>query len=374
MWLAVALAAHAQTCDVKALTQALTDAGPAAAGKAYADLAACDPKAGMNAAPDAFKRLLAGPNGDAAALAAVKIGAWQPVRDWIPTLEPDERSRTINKLGQTCDVKEVPAFFVESAKVLGDKFYTDRWYAGLDECRDAAVRELLRAEVARPTRDAIRFKSVLETYSRNLGPDAVPVLEALLADHKEPETSSYIVESFADAAGVGSAAGANPDATAKAVAALVKVAPSLPTQAVDKARPTLLALGAEIESDKLAAVRYKDVAKADGGLVYGVVVAEVATCKKGDKRVQYHHAQVLDTGHTWPDQVADRIGADLAGNFELRLAESCKGTGTVKTVTSPTPLKDTAAYNTWIDATLKELQKENPVQKAKVEPHDPLKI
>lgn len=374
MWLALALAAQAQTCDAKALTKALAEAGPASTGKAFAELAACDPKAATAAAPEAFKRTLAGPNGDAAVLAAVKIGAWQAVRDWVPSLMSDERSSTINKLGQSCDVKEVPAFFIDSAKVLGDSFYSDRWYAGLDDCREASVRELLRAELAKPVKDPIRFKSVLDTYSRNLGADAVPVLKALLGDQKNPELATYIVESFADAAGVGSANGANADATGKAVAAIQEVAPSLPGAAVDKARQTLLALGAELESDKLAAVRYKDVAKADGGLTYGVVLAEIATCKKGDTKVQYHHAQLLDTGHTWPDQVGDRVGGQLAGAFELKLAESCKGTGTTKVVTSDVPFKDNGAYQAWVDARLKELQKENPVEKAKVVPHDPLKI
>lgn len=375
MWIALVLAAQAQTCDAKALQKQLADAAPNASGKAYAELAACDANAAKVAAPDVFKKVLAGPDGDVAVLAAVKVGAWQPVRDWLPLQQPDETSSAINALGQKCDTKEVPAFFLETEKTLGEKFWTDRWYAGLDECKDPGVRALLEREMGKPTRDPIRFKKILETYSRNLGPDAIPALKKLATEQKDPEVATYVVESFADAAGVGREGGTTPEATQAAAAALVEVAPSLPEKALEKARQTLLALGAEAESDKLVAVRYKERAQPDGGLLYGVAVAEIATCKKGDKRVQIHHAQVLDTGHTWPDQVKDRIAGSLEGAFEMRLAESCKGTGTTEVVTPDAPFEDANAYKKWADEQAGELQKKNAdVKKTKVQAHDALRI
>lgn len=375
MWLALVLAAHAQTCDAKALQKQVVDAAPNATAKAYVELAACDAAAARAAAPDAFKKILSGADADAAILAAVKVGASQVVRDWLPAQQPDERSAAIDALGGKCDVKEVPTFFLETEKALGEKFWTDRWYAGLDECRDPAVRALLEREMVKPTKDPIRFKKILETYSRNLGPDAIPALKKLATEQKDPEVATYVVESFADAAGVGGEAGTTPAVTQAAANALVEVAPALPEKAQEKARQTLLALGAEAESDKLVAVRYKDRLQADGGLLYGVAVAEVATCKKGDKRVLIHHAQVLDSGHTWPDQVKERIESGLPGAFQMRLAEACKGTGTNEIVVSEAPLKDSAAYKAWADEQTKAFQKTHADVKPKAAPtHDPLRI
>jgi hypothetical protein len=146
MWLAlVALCVNlavpsshaAPTCDVKALGKALTEAVPNQAGKAFAELAACDPAAANKAAPEAFKKILAGETGDAAVVVAIGVGAGESVRAWVNVQEPDDRSRTISKLGEKCDQAGVPAFFLDTATTLGEKFWTDRWSRGLDDCRQS---------------------------------------------------------------------------------------------------------------------------------------------------------------------------------------------------------------------------------------------
>ncbi|MFZ5477091.1 MAG: hypothetical protein ACOZNI_09980 [Myxococcota bacterium] len=368
MWLALALSAHAApTCDAKALAKALTDAGPQAAGKAYADLAACDAAAAKTAAPEAFKKVLAGPNGDLAVVAALQVGAGQVVRDWMTGLQPDERPTTINKLGQTCNVKEVPPFFVETEKQLGAKFWSERWYAGLDECRDPAVQELLKANLGRAGTDRTLFFGILEAWAKNLGKAAVPELAGLLKDQKDPEIATYIVNAFASAA-LGDA-----EATKQAIAAIKEAAPTLPEKAVEQARTTLLALDAEADADRLAAVRYKDRLQGNGGLLYGVVVTEVATCKKGDVKVELHHAPIHETGHTWPDQVNERVTPVVQSQLELDLADSCKGTGTTATLTSQ-PLKDMTAYEVWVQEQVTAAGKANAGVKVKVSAEDPLSL
>lgn len=383
MWLALAslLTAHAgpaaapaPTCDVKGLSKTLTEAAPAQSGKAFADLAACDPAAANKAAPDAFKKILAGESGDAAVITAIGVGAGQAVREWVNVQEPDDRSRTISKLGEKCDQKGVPAFFLDMVKAIGDKFWTDRWYRGLDECRDPAIQELLRARISAPGGDRTLFFGVVEVFSRNLGKDAIPTLKAAALAEKDPEMATYLVNAFADATGVGSAAGANPEAVALAVAALNEIAPTLPAKAVDQARTTLLTLGAEADSDKLAAVRHKDVLQASGGLLYGVITAEIATCKKGDTQIALHMAQINDRGQTWPDQLADRIKESIGTTWKLDLGARCKGTSKTETFTPAAPFKDTAAYQVWVDATVRELQKKTPDVKFKNVSEDPLNL
>lgn len=383
MWLALAaLAAQtlvteghaAPACDVKGLAKALAEAAPNQAGTAFADLAACDPAAAKGAAPEAFKKILAGDGGNAAAVVAVRVGAGETVRAWVGGLQPDERSSTISKLGEKCDAAGVPAFFLETHKSLADKFWSERWYRGLDDCRDASVQQLLTGRVADTSGDRAIYKGVLEVYARNLGKDAIPALKASVKEAKDAEVAGFIVDAFANAAGVGREGGPDQEAVKLAVASINEVAPVLPDKAVDQARTTLLSLGAEADSDRLAGIRYKNALQSTGGLLYGVVTTETATCKKGDVRVVIHHAPINEAGRTWPDQVNERIQAAVNGTFDLKLATSCKGTGANESLTPPQPFADAAAYQAWVDEMVREFQKKNPAIKAKLVPHDALTL
>ncbi len=353
---------------------ALAEAGPSATGKAFVDLATCDAVAAKVAAPEAFKRVLAGESGDAAALAAIGAGSFEIVRGWISALEPDDRSRTISKLGQSCGSAAVPTFFLETHAAIGEKFWSDRWYRGLGECRAPAAQDLLRARVSQPITDRVQYNGVLEIFSRNLGKDAIPTLIAAAQAEKEGEVSAFIVNAFADAAGVGRAAGADAEATKLALAALAQLAPTLPEKGVDQARMTVRALGDDPGSDRLVVVRYKDQVQASGGLLYGVIATEIATCKKGDTRIVIHSAMVNESGHAWPDQVAERISPVVTANFKLGLAAACKGTGAVEITTPPTAFKDAAAYTAWVDGHQRDLQKAHVGVKIKVVPEDALTL
>jgi hypothetical protein len=307
-------------------------------------------------------------------IAAIKLGAYPVVRDWFAAQMPDDRAAAIKALGQSCDKTNVPAFFVDTEKTLGPKFWEDRWYRGLVTCRDASVQGLLKGAVEKGSSDHSEFASILEAYSRNLGAGAIPELETLLGNTKDPELATFIVNSFPDAAGVGSVDGANPDAVKQSVAAIMKVAPTLPDLALDQARKTLLALGSEADSDRIAGMRYKAALQPNGGLLYGVFTTEVATCKKGDVKVVTHHATIADTGHTWPDQVGERIDPAVKAGFKLDLAASCKGTGTVTSVTPDAPFKDQAAYQAWVAEQQKDAAKKNPGVKIKDIAENPLNL
>lgn len=361
--LLTATAALAATCDAKALTTALNDAAPSQVGKAYAELVACDPKAAATATSGAFARMLPGDHAVTGLVAAIGAGQAEAARGWVKALESADRSATVKSLGRQCAQAGVPAFFVDSAAAFADKFWTDRWYGGLAECRDRGVQELLRAKVTSGTSDRTQFLGVLETYSRNLGKDAMPTLVSLLGTVTDADLQTFVVGAFADVVR------ADPGSSAAAVSAILAAAPTLTDRGVEQARTTLTTLGAEQESDALVAVRYKSALQPDGGLLYGLWVTEVATCKKGDTKIEVHYAPVSGRAVTWPDQFPERA-APIVESFEADLAARCKGTSTVEVITPKAPFANQDAYKAWVRENLSTVTKAHLDVKVKELEHE----
>ncbi len=374
MWALLIHASFAAACDPKPIEAAFGDISPTAGGDRYVELVACDPVAAAAFAPEAFKKIIAGSGGDAAAVAAIKVGAGGTVLRWVGGLEPDDRGPTLAKLGDACAAPEVPAFFVAAEKSLGDDFYRGRWWAGLDSCRAEPVQELLATAVASRRKDRTLFGGLLGVYARNLGEKAIPMLSELVKAETDTAVTIDIIDAFSDAAGVGDPAGLDAEAAKAADAALRALALTLPDKAADQARKTFLSLNDELEADKQAAVRFRSVLQPQGGLLYGVVGVEVATCKKGDVRVETHHAQLLDTGHTWPDQVMERADDKARTAFAMELAASCKGTSKITLTYSEAPFKDAASYTTWVNARLNEVRTANDGVDVKVLPAPAISI
>lgn len=371
--LAVSIA-NAQTCDVKALRQAVTDASPTGLPSAYAALASCDAAAARSEAPKVFPRALPGDEGNTIARTAISVGAYEDTRKWITGLQSDERSRTVAALGDACGDGDaaVAAFLADTAKALSDRFWTERWYRSLAECRTPEIAELLRKEVQTPSTDRSRFFAVLEVYSRNLGKDAIPQLKALAITIKDPDEQMYVVNAFADAAQVGSESGQDADATKLAIAAIVELAPNLGPKALDQARITLTTLGAPQEADKLAILRYADKKGADGKLHYGAVAIETAACKNGKTNLGIHIGELVEPGVLWPNDVATIAPGAITSTWAFEVASKCKGTGKTEIVLSETPL-DAAALTAWKD---EQARKANnlPADKREVIQEAPLAI
>lgn len=354
--------------ECAALAAEMAEAGPAAVGKLFARLAACDPAAAKTAAPGVFAAAIGGPGGDAAAVAAIQLDLGAALYAWIDGQQPDERSQTIDSLGKACAVEpKVGDFFVAAAAARPDRFASDRWYAGLDECRVPAAGAWLADQVKAGHKDRAFYKGMVETAARNLGTGAVPILAARIPA-VQPEEAAFLVAAFADAAGVGTEGGVQAEAAVAAVAAIVALVPGLPTKALDQARATLNDLGAEGESDLVAAQRFRDLAQADGTLHYGAHVAKVGVCKKGETKIESHTMVVKAGKATWPDQVEPRLQATLAA-LNWRLPKDCEAK--VVLTTSPAPFKDTAAYEAWLLDLDRALQKANPGVRPKVIAEDP---
>jgi len=318
-------AAHAQDCNARQLKKDVEEASPAAVGAAFKVLADCDPKVARSQAKASFDRALPGEDGNTLLVSAIAVGATDEAREWVTNLQSDERSGTLKALGMACDDSEtVGPFLAETAEVLGDDFWEDRWYRSLARCHDPQVQELLAAEVANPSADRTRFFGVLEVYSTNLGEDAIPTLESLLSTVTDEEELTYVVNAFADAAHVGHIDGQDPETTQLAKEVIVKAAPSLPTKAIEQARTTLRSLGFEDEADELALVRYATKAQ-DSQLVYGLVVLESPTeCKKGAVWLGVHTGTATTT--KWPDQAHASIEAAANASWEYPLTKKCKAT------------------------------------------------
>lgn len=351
-------AAPAPACDVKGLLAKLNDATPGATPAAFNELAACDAGEAYAAASTAFKKMPSGPAGEAAALTAVKLAAYEPVRNWVRDQVSDERASTLAKLGNSCEEKNVPAFFTDAARVMGDSFFTERWFAPLSNCRAEPVQALLSGALEKFRRDRGLFGAVISVYARNLGAAAAPGLQAMIEKETDPLVTIDLLKALPDAAGVGSPQGANPRAVEAALAALNAVAPKLAEKPAEGARSVYLALGDELGADKLAGIRYRAAAQPDGTLLYGVVVLEVATCKNGTTKAVAHAATVSDPGRTWPDQLKERVESGAKQAFTLTLGESCKGTSAFTWYTPTAPFADTAAYKKWVDSQLPQVAKD----------------
>ncbi len=343
--------ASAQDCDAAALAKETAEATPVGAARAYVQLANCDAGKAKMAAASTLPRLLGGDDANQAAVMAIRVGAGEPVAAWLDGLEADERSRAVRALGEACEGSpDVQKFFVDRAQTLGEKFWSDRWYRALNTCRVPEVQSILSAELDKGLgADRLRFFAVLETYARSAGGEAVPRLESLASSIDDPEGQANIIAAFADAARVGTPEGIDGNAAAAAIKAIHSVAPKLTVKGVEQARMTLLALGDEAGSDDMAAVRYKSKDQGGSEFLWGAIANEVATCKNGKVQQRIHVALVNERGNTWPDQLQEKVEAAAAVNWELDLADKCKGTGEVKWVFPSAPFQDESAFKTWAD-------------------------
>ena len=157
--------ASAQDCDAAQLAKETAEATPVGSARAFVQLANCDAAQAQTIAPETLPRLLGGDDANQAAVMAIRVGAADPVVTWLDGLEADERARAVRALGEACNESaEIQTFFVDRAASLGEKFWSDRWYRALTECRVPAVQGILSTELDKGLGDdRLRFFAVLET-------------------------------------------------------------------------------------------------------------------------------------------------------------------------------------------------------------------
>ena len=350
MLLPFIIAASVQAQDCRALATDILSAGPHEAAPMYQQLSECDPAAAKRVAPTVIPNLIGESDGFSAAVAAINVGAGSTVMDWVGGLQRDEQSRGVRAFGKACqDSEAVQSFLVSAAEEMGNRFWAQRWYRALAECRSEATTKLLVERVeAGAGDDRSAFFGVVEAYAVNLGLDALPKLSALVEAESDLEMQVNLIGAFADASQAGTLTGLDAKIAEKAADAVRALAPKLPAETMDKARATLQTLMDEAGADQLVALRYKDLQQSDGTLLYGAVVFENANCKNEKVAQRYHVAAALDPGQTWPDQLEEKVRTSVELNWSLNLAERCKGTGEVVYLLPEQPFADKDAFRAWV--------------------------
>jgi hypothetical protein len=348
---ALSLVAFAEPdCDAKAMGAELAEASPIAISRLYVELVQCDAKAGKKHAGEALSRMLEGNESNEAVGAALSVGAAEEVRSWMDSLEPDQRSRTIRHLGTQCSSSEAAEqFLLESHERLGSKFFEERFHRGLGDCRTAGIQALLKSalEDEGVVAERTQYFSILEVYSRNLGADAVPVLEQLAGELPDDEVL-LVVSAFADAANVGGTGGIDTGAAVKAVAALTALGPSFSPGIIDQARSTLDALGSPDVASSFAKYRWPEK-KVDDKYVYTAVCEELVTCKNGKKQAYFHHGRFTEGGDKWPAELSGELQNILTTHWTMDAAEKCKGEGEFLVEMSQEPIaEDDEAAREWL--------------------------
>lgn len=353
--LLLAASTPASACDAAALSARVFEASPVAIPGPYAELAACDPGAAQAAAPVVFGKLLAGDDANPAVAAGLTVGAADEVSGWLKGLQPDERSRTVGWLGGQCKTTpEVEAFFVKAHTEMGAAFFEERWYRGLADCRTPSIQALLTSaiegdEYGIGSKDRGAFLGLLEVYSRNLGAQAVPRLEAFATQMSSGTEAGLIVSAFGDAANLGSTQGVNQAAAKDAIAALVRLGPQLPPTATDQARETLRSLGDEAAANDLVQYKWPD-RLTSGTYTYRASASEIVTCKNGKVEAYFHHGDLLEGARLWPDAVKAASDAALRDVWKLEArAAKCKGTAEIETDVTSEPVGDASEATQWLD-------------------------
>jgi hypothetical protein len=374
LFLALALApAHAEDC--KSIPKALKDASPHDAARLYTTLAQCDAPAAKKAAGSVLPSLIGDEGGREAAIAAIRVGAGAAAQAWIGELQSDDRAPLIRQLGKLCGEDTAIQGFLGQATDLGDDFWAHRWYRALVDCRVPAMQKILsdHVDAAVGGEDRVRYFAVVSAWAANIGAEAVPKLEKMIAETDEIEIQVNLLQAFTDAAQVGTTGGTDPKVAEASVAAINRLAVDLPFKAVEQARLTLQALDDAQSADALARVRYNAVLQDDGTLLYGVVAVETASCKNGKVQQYAHIAEVADQGQTWPDQLEEKLSTVLEHSWKMNLAERCKGEGEAKLYVPSAPFENRGAFNDWVADQLKAAKKAE-VKKIIRKDHDKLAL
>jgi hypothetical protein len=366
----------ASALECNELPRALTDASPHDAAGLYVQLAECNPNVARRLAPAVVPNLLSGDEGHKAVAASIEVGATEPASAWLSSLQSDEQAKAVRALGDACnDSAPIRQFFITQADAMGDEFWNQRWYRALGACSADSIQEMLWTELDKGIDiGRSRFFGVLEAYSRSAGIAALPKLAELAGRNDDPEVEVNIINSFTDAAQVGQVGGMDQATANKAARTIVTLAPELSNKAVEQARLTLQTLGAEAESDELAAIRYSDLKQEDGTFLWGVIAAESASCKGGKKPMQrLNFSAVSEPGNTWPDQFEEKAQASLETAWTLDLAERCKVEGTTTFVVPSEPFASEAELKAWLDAQLDEVADPNVKKPIRME-YEPLNL
>ena len=378
--LSLSLAQAEGNCNTNAYSKTIeTNTGDAAA-VAFSALAQCDPNKARHFARTTVSTFRPNKEGYEATVWAMRLGEKALAMNWMKRLSPSDQKEFLRMLGNSCkNDKVVQEFFLDKAANDADKFWGNSYYEHLLTCRVISIQEVLSKQIdVGLEQESSQYFSVMSVYARNLEYNSLPKLGELLAASEDVEAQTKIIAAIFEAV----------DETTKnyaedkniirnvnkdSVKIIVDSSHKLEQETLSQVRVFLTAIGAEAEADSMAGYYYKDQKQDDETLLWGVVVVENATCRKGKLKQSIHSGSIIEQGNTWADQLEERVSEVASFAWDIDLAKSCKGTSEIVYFVPPAPFSNIDEYDVWAEKI--KLEQMNPeVKKPIFFDHDPISL
>jgi hypothetical protein len=380
--LALAQTPEGNECDTDALSKVITSSTGDAAAKAFTKLAECDEKKANHYAKTTISTFLVNDVGLNAAVAGMKIGAEKYVLEWMndPDLLPDEKAQILSRLGSECHSEPIiQQFFVKTAEDDPERFWGKRYYRYLKKCKSPEITEIYTKKLDEGiAQGRSQFFAVVSAYARNGEEDSFDKLAELLTATEDGEVQVTLITAMYEAIlemdkNNTEDPNASNELRNKTVEKIVEVADGLQPNALNQARTTLDALGAEGEADSMSGFYFKRKKQEDESYIWGMVATETATCKNGKIKQNIHTAPIIDSdGKIWPDEIEELIVGDGFSDWDFILAKDCKGSSEDIFFFSTEPFANMDEYKVWSDKKTKE-NSSKEAKKVVIFEQDPLR-
>ena len=378
--LSLSLAQAEGKCDTVAYSKTIqTNTGDAAA-VAFIALARCDPDKARHFAKTTVSTFYPNQKGYEAVVWTLRLGEQQLAMSWMNRLDPSEKKEFLRMLGNSCQKnKIVQDFFIDKAENHAEIFWKHRYYQYLLSCRVEPIQEVLANQVdIGLEQDRSQYFAVMSAYARNLEYNSLPKLGERLALSDDGEVQINIISAIFEA--VDETTKNHPednkmlsDVNKDSVKIIVDSAYKLEKTALNRARISLTAMGAEAESDSMAGYYYNEQKQDDETLLWGVVAVENATCKNGKLKQSIHSGSIVEQGNTWADQLEERVSEVAVFAWEINLAKSCKGESEILYFVPAKPFSNMDEYVVWSEK-IKLEQRNAEVKKTIIFDHDAINL
>lgn len=373
--LALMTALAAEPCG-PTLQREVEQASALRVAAAYESLAHCDADRARRTAPAALEKMFGDDDDAIAVIAMVEVDALDSLVPWLERIPPDDRMTMLSAIGAGCAASTARNdFFVTMREQKGDRFYTDRWYRGLDSCRTSEGRDLLtsalesdRFGIGASERGA--FLDILEVYARNLRVEGLPLLTRYARELTDPEEIAYVLQIMPRAAGYDTDEGVDA-AQAQAVGeAIFGLGDLLDPTRIDIARAALQRIGQGEVADRLVRYRWPDAWRVGGGRYhYAAVLTRSWTCGRKEV-VHVHSGEIAEDGLAWPDALI-AAAPERVGSAWAVVDAPCDAAPTVEVTLSPTPLKTGDDRSSWLTAQTSPYEGRVRGRKVELYPHEP---
>ena len=368
------------TCNVEEASTAIVSKRGDDAAEAFHALMECDAEVAKKFIVTTVPTFFPSAIGYTAAVDAVVVGGEDTVRTWYKSLEAGEKKGLLREMGNRCQKEEtIQQYFLNVANNGTDEFWKSRYHQFIKDCRVESMQSVLTTQFEKGVdQGRSLYFSVMSAMARNLEGQAIPVLKETLEKADDGEVQVNTIASIFEAVDESNQNHADDkklvrDVTVAGIDAIFGTAATLEPEALLQARTVLTSLEAEAESDALAGFMYKVHRQPDERFMWGLVVVENATCKNGKEKQRLYLSSVVEGGTNWADQLPERIKDAVEVQWEMDLAERCKGTGEVEYILTELPISNLDALNVW-QTEQKEAKLNANVKKPIILIKDPLEI